>query len=82
MQTQEARDRVWLFWSVALEGVFGGIIVSFVFVARGDLHPVLALPLIGLGVLGALTRAVLVGRSRRAALSTAADASGGADRSP
>jgi hypothetical protein len=48
MHTQEARARRWFVWSVALEGVFGAIIVALVFVALGLLHPALTLPLIGI----------------------------------
>lgn len=60
MQPQQDRGLSRFLWPAALEGVCGGIIVSFFFVAHGDLHPALALPLIGLGIVGALARAILV----------------------
>jgi len=60
MQTQEARGLGRLLWPAALEGVCGAIIVSFVFIALGYLHPALALPPIGLGILGALVRPACV----------------------
>jgi hypothetical protein len=47
-------------WSVALEGAFAAIIVSFFFVALGLLHPVLTLPLIGIVISGALARVSLL----------------------
>ncbi|OGO49018.1 MAG: hypothetical protein A2W34_04350 [Chloroflexi bacterium RBG_16_64_32] len=60
MQRREGQDVSRVLWPAALVGVCGGIIVSFLFVALGVLHPALALPLIGLGIAGALARAVLV----------------------
>jgi hypothetical protein len=60
MHTQEARARRWFVWSVALEGVFGAIIVALVFVALGLLHPALTLPLIGIVIPGALVRVALL----------------------
>jgi hypothetical protein len=62
MQTQEARDLRRLLWPAALNGVCAAIIAAFVFVALGLLHPALALPPIGLGVLGALTPRTLPAR--------------------
>jgi hypothetical protein len=54
MQTQEARDLRRLLWPAALDSICAAIIASLVFVALGYLHPTLALPPIGLGVLGVL----------------------------
>jgi len=56
MQTQGPRRLGWLLWPVALSSLCAAIIVSFVFVALGYLHPTLALPPIGLGILGVLAR--------------------------
>lgn len=54
MQTHEARRLRRLLWPAALDGVCAAIIAAFVFVALGLLHPALALPPIGLGILGVL----------------------------
>jgi hypothetical protein len=56
MQTHEDRSRGWLLWPAAVDGLCAVIIVSFVFVALGYLHPILALLPIGLGILGVLAR--------------------------
>ena len=60
MQTLKARRFGRFLWPAALDSVCGVIIVSFVFIALGYLHPALALPQIGLGILGALSRPVRV----------------------
>ncbi len=60
MHAQEARARRWFLWSVALEGAFAAIIVSFFFVAFGLLHPALTLPLIAIVISGALARVSLL----------------------
>jgi uncharacterized membrane protein len=76
MRTREAQDLRRLLWPVALEGVCGAIIVSLVFVALGFLHPALALPLIGLGIFGALTRPARVRDPGAIPPSKTADSSG------
>ncbi len=76
MQTQEARHLGRLLWPAALEGVCAAIIASFVFIALGYLHPALALPLIGLGILGALARSACVRDPGAILRSKTADPSG------
>jgi hypothetical protein len=56
VETHEDRSRGWLLWPAALNGLCAAIIVSFVFVALGYLHPAFALLPIGLGILGVLVR--------------------------
>ena len=75
MQRRIGQDFRRYLWPAALLGVCGGIIVSLFFVALGDLHPTLALPLIGLGIAGALARAILVSDSSGNSPPAAADAS-------
>lgn len=60
MHTREERARRWFLWSVALEGAFGAIIVSFIFVAVGLIHPAFTLPFIGIVIPGALVRVALL----------------------
>jgi len=81
MQTQEARGFGRLLWPAALEGVCAAIIASFVFIALGYLHPALALPLIGLAILGALRRPARVRHPGDISPPKAADPSGEAARS-
>ena len=81
MQAQEARHLGRLLWPAALEGVCAAIIASFVFIALGYLHPALALPLIGLAILGALSRPARVRDPGATLPSTAADPSGEASSS-
>jgi len=56
--------------------VCGAIIASFVFIALGYLHPALALPLIGLAILGALARPVRLRHPGGSPPSKTADPSG------
>ena len=80
MQRRKGRDLSRTLWPAALLGVCGAIIVSLFFVALGDLHPTLALPPIGIGIAGALARAIFVhdssGNSPPAAADASADNSG------
>ncbi len=76
MQTHEARHLRRLLWPAALDGVCAAIIAAFVFVALGLLHPALALPPIGLGIVGALGMSARVGPPDDIPEPDAADPSG------
>lgn len=76
MQTHEARRLRRLLWPAILDGVCAAIIAAFIFVALGLLHPALALPPIGLGIVGALGMSARVRRPDDIADPDAADPSG------